>query len=211
MPKIIDPDARRRAVAQALFRVVVRAGVAGVSLRTVAAEAELAIGSVRHYFDGHEELMIFAQQALTEAVQSRMTVHLDTLRTPGRMTPEQRLAVVESLLAELLPIDEPRRREAIVWLEFTTAARTDATLRPYARELATAMRTMVRKVLDGMARGSHLRDGLDLELETRRFCALLDGIMLAAVLTPEQMPPEAELATLRRHLDTLTTGIPTTG
>ncbi|MFI9589760.1 TetR family transcriptional regulator [Nonomuraea sp. NPDC052265] len=44
-------------VAGTVFGVVRRAGFEQASLRNVAEEAGLAIGSVRHYFAGHTELI----------------------------------------------------------------------------------------------------------------------------------------------------------
>lgn len=65
MPKIVDPGARRRAVADAVLRVIGREGVEGASLRNVAEEAGLAIGSVRHYFRDHDELLLFTMRELS--------------------------------------------------------------------------------------------------------------------------------------------------
>lgn len=58
----IDPRERRRDIVRAAFRLVVAEGVAGMSLRKVAAESGLNIGSVRHYFRGHDELLIAAAE-----------------------------------------------------------------------------------------------------------------------------------------------------
>ncbi|MEI5134937.1 TetR family transcriptional regulator [Streptomyces libani] len=66
MPKQVDREARRREVVDALFRVAVRDGLQRASLRAVADEARLNIGSVRHYFAGQEELM-----PLCDAVDAR--------------------------------------------------------------------------------------------------------------------------------------------
>ncbi|MEV0662880.1 TetR family transcriptional regulator C-terminal domain-containing protein [Actinomadura luteofluorescens] len=49
-----------------MFRVVRRDGLEQASLRTVAAEAGLAIGSVRHSFGGQADIMIFAMRTFAE-------------------------------------------------------------------------------------------------------------------------------------------------
>lgn len=61
------------------------------------------------------------------------------------------------MFAELLPLDETRRREAVVWLAFTTAARTDARLEPYVVRFAEGMRALAGRVVaraveDGLLR-----------------------------------------------------------
>lgn len=57
MPARIDPQERRQEVIRAAFRLVVAEGIEGVSLRKVADESGLNVGSVRHYFDGHHDLL----------------------------------------------------------------------------------------------------------------------------------------------------------
>jgi hypothetical protein len=46
----------------------------------------------------------------------------------------------------------------------------------------------------------------DVEVETERLAALLDGLALGGVLQPDLTTPEVMRAVLRRHLDSLTTG-----
>ncbi|MEU4725872.1 TetR family transcriptional regulator C-terminal domain-containing protein [Nonomuraea dietziae] len=199
MPKVVDPEARREEVAEAVFRVVRRDGLEQASLRNVADEAGLAIGSVRHYFAGHTELMVFAMQAMNERVVRRLLEHVEKLETT-----DDRLPIVESMLAELLPLDERRREEATIWLAFATAARTRPELRPHAEASYDGLRRLVFKVLDGARRSNRLREGADLEVEVERLCALIDGLTVHAVLHPDRMDAETMTRVLRRHLQSLT-------
>ncbi|WP_158884601.1 TetR/AcrR family transcriptional regulator [Amycolatopsis anabasis] len=201
MPKIVDPETRRQEVAEAVYRVVARDGLEQASLRNVAAEAGLAIGSVRHYFVGHEELMVFAMRALSDRVGKRLLAHVERLGDPAA----DRRRLTEDLLAELLPLDENRREETVVWLAFTAAARTRPELRPLADESFDGVRALVRRVLLGIHARGRLLGGLDLELETERFAALLDGLAHDAVSHPDRMPSELIRRVLRRHLDSLVT------
>ncbi|GAA3466501.1 TetR/AcrR family transcriptional regulator [Nonomuraea roseola] len=199
MPKVVDPEARREEVAEAVFRVVRRDGLEQASLRNVAEEAGLAIGSVRHYFAGHSELMVFAMQAMNERVVRRLLEHVEKLETT-----DDRLPLAESMLAELLPLDERRREEATIWLAFATAARTRPELRPHAEESYDGLRRLVFKVLDGARRSGRLREGTDLAVEVERLCALIDGLTVHAVLHPDRMNAETMTRVLRHHLQSLT-------
>src|SRR3954468_19820411 len=104
VPRIVDPEARRTAVVDALFRVVRREGVEQASLRNVAEEAGLAIGSVRHYFDGHDELIIFAAQELHRRISDRVWARAEQILAAPEATDRRRLSA--ALLAEWLPLDE---------------------------------------------------------------------------------------------------------
>ncbi|MFI9814386.1 TetR/AcrR family transcriptional regulator [Saccharothrix variisporea] len=193
MPKVVDPEARRRAVAEAVFRVVRAQGLEQASLRNVAEEAGLAIGSVRHYFTDHDELLSFALDELIARVERRVFARVDEIR--DATTSQQRRAGVEELLGELLPLDADRHDEAVVWLEFSQAARTRPTLRPAARRLYEGIRMIVGRVLE--------RSGVPGEEEVERLAALLDGLAVNAVLQPDLMTPAKIRAVLRRHLDGL--------
>lgn len=194
----MDPDQRREAVVEALFRVIERDGLEQASLRNVAAEAGLAIGSVRHYFEHHTELVVFAMKALSERLTTRLTSHVDRVRTAA----DPRGAVVD-MLAELLPVDERRTRETAVWLAFLMASRTRPELRPHADELYDGLVVLTTRILEGARRGGRLTPDADLALESRRLCALIDGLSLHAILHPDRLDAAAVLDVLRRHLDTL--------
>jgi AcrR family transcriptional regulator len=197
VPKVVDPEARRREVAEAVFRVVRRHGLEQASLRNVADEAGLAIGSVRHYFADHDDLLRFALKELNDRLERRIMVHVAAVRSASSR--EGRRRAVEGLLGELLPLDPDRRDEAEIWLAFTTAARTRPALRSQARRLHEGLRMIVGKVLVG--------GGVpDVEVETERLAALLDGLALNGVLQPDLTTPDVMRAVLRTHLASLSTG-----
>ncbi|MGW2375260.1 MULTISPECIES: TetR/AcrR family transcriptional regulator [Kitasatospora] len=205
MPKIVDPVERRQAVADAVLRVAAREGLERASLRNVAEEAGLAIGSVRHYFAGSSELMIFAMQELARRIDARIRTHARVLLDPDPGPGTDRREQTVGLLAETLPLDAERREESALWLSFVTAARTRPELLPRAGELQAGLDALVRRVLVEMERSGALLPGLDLDLETRRLSALLDGLTLQGVQHPDLVGPDELRAVLRRHLDTLTT------
>ncbi|MEU8639850.1 hypothetical protein AB0C38_47300 [Amycolatopsis sp. NPDC048633] len=80
------------------------------------------IGSVRHYFATHDEMIVFAMRVLAERTTTRILGHAERLL--GGNPPEDRLEATTRLLGELLPLDESRAAEAEVCLAFTIAARS---------------------------------------------------------------------------------------
>ncbi|MBB5851649.1 TetR/AcrR family transcriptional regulator [Amycolatopsis umgeniensis] len=198
MPKIVDPEARRLEIAEAVFRVIQRDGLAQASLRSVADEAGLAIGSVRHYFKGHDELIVFAMRALGDRVIARLMGHLPEPLDPA--TPRsRRKELTEALLGELLPLTEQTRAETDVWLAFTAAAKYRPDLAEEVTRTYEGVRSLVRRVLEGAHGVGGLLEGLDLAVETERLAALLDGLALSSGRTS----PELMLSVLRRHLESL--------
>ncbi|WP_378740791.1 TetR/AcrR family transcriptional regulator [Nocardia brasiliensis] len=204
MPKIVDPVERRKAVADAVFRVVAREGVEHASLRRVAEEAGLVVGSVRHYFDSHTELLSFTLAELNRRVTDRVLHDLAEIFPEGVVVQQVPGSVAERILAELLPVDEQRFEESAVWLAFTTAARARPELADLAVQPLAGVRSLVRRVLSTMSDAGVLRGTVgDLEQETDRLAALLDGLALAAVVDPARRDPDRMRATLRLHLASL--------
>ncbi|GGX97427.1 TetR/AcrR family transcriptional regulator [Streptomyces hiroshimensis] len=201
MPKIVDPGARRRAVAEAVLRVVSRSGLEAASLRNVAEEAGLAIGSVRHYFSDHDEMMIFAMGELTGRIETRVRAHADRILDPAHAA--ERRSLAEDLLAEFLPLDRERHEEAVLWIAFATAARTRPGLLPRARQLQDGMLGVVTRVLHRSREAGGLPAGLDIATESLRLSALLDGLTLQAVLQPGTLTPDVLRQVLRSHMDSL--------
>ncbi|MFB6440477.1 TetR/AcrR family transcriptional regulator [Streptomyces sp. NPDC056411] len=203
MPKVVDPDARRREVVDALFRVVVRDGLQRTSLRAVADEAGLNIGSLRHYFASQQELMDFAMQSMLDGLTVRLLQHVERIGDLSRHPREERLRLAAGLLAELLPLDARRRAEVTVFLDFNAAARTNPAFRDLAHQTAAGARRLVHRVLARLDESGTLRPGRDLALETERLTALLDGLCLTAVRDPDLLSAETCTRAVAVHLDDL--------
>ncbi|GHH50582.1 TetR/AcrR family transcriptional regulator [Lentzea cavernae] len=194
----MDPAVRRQAVAEAVFRVVVRDGVEQASLRNVAVEAGLAIGSIRHYFDSHDDMILFAVEALIQSIDQRVLAHVRSL---GDRSDVRRPA--ERVLSEVLPLDDRRRDEAVLWLAFVTAARTRPSLVPHAERLYDGLRRLCHRVLTVMTEAGTIAAAHDLALESERLASLINGLTVDGVLHPDRMTPELTVSLLCGHLDSL--------
>lgn len=188
MPKIVDPAARRRDLAQALWRVVRRDGLEGASVRVVAKEAGLSTGSLRHYFDSQSELMIFAMRMVIERIEERLATS---------QIPSSPLAAARTVLAELLPLDEERQAENEVWLAFTARSLVDPELQELNREaydqLRAACKTTLAPLLPGVCDET-------LDMETERLFGLLDGLAVHGAVRPGRATPDRLMAALDHHL-----------
>jgi AcrR family transcriptional regulator len=110
MPKIVDHEQRRRELAEALWRVIAESGPEAVSIRSVAAEAGLSTGALRHYFQTREELLVFAMRLSEDRVTERVRARLAA--QPADMTMVERVA---DLAEQLLPLDDTRLAEYRAW------------------------------------------------------------------------------------------------
>jgi len=195
MPKIIDHEARRKELARAAWRVIRRHGLEGATVRNVAKEAGMSVGSLRHYFKSQSELLAFSMRLISERVEKRIF----QLQEQG-LTGDIR-ADVTRMLEEVLPLDEERVSESIVWLGFVSRALVDPALAPLSAEVHESMLRFMRMLAEALLALLPDRTGLDAELEARRLQALLDGIVVHALGNPDSVTPETIRRILAYHLD----------
>ncbi|GIU54949.1 TetR/AcrR family transcriptional regulator [Arthrobacter sp. NicSoilC12] len=213
MPKFVDAVIRRQEIVDAVFRIIATDGLERASLREVADEAQLAVGSVRHYFASSDELLTHAFAVVVDRIVGRLTDADSRLGEAPPGSGELHAAVL-ALLGEFLPLDEERAVDACVWMAFKNAART----RPFLAAEADRSHRAVAAVVGGLILGLADAEGADagraagldqqvLVTEAELLLAVLDGLTMHALLQPEWMTAvmckdvlEAHLAGLNRRL-----------
>ena len=191
----MDVEARRRELSDALWRIVRREGMGGVTVRSVAAEAGVSAGMVQHYFRTQDELVEFAMyQALQKMAERVREVDLTEADLDAAMT----------ALEAVLPLDEQRNAEAQVWLAMLSRRHARPSLGQQGTMVDEALREGIRVGIQGLVRVGLLSAERDVEVEVVRLHALIDGLSLHALGDPPTVGPDEIRAALRAHLDDLT-------
>lgn len=185
MPKLIDHDARRTEIAEALYRIVLRDGISAVSIRDVAAEAGISTGSLRHLFATKDEMLTFSMRMIYDRAHLRMQRHV------GITDPLRR---AEALVHELLPLDDTRRVEMCVNLALITDAPGNHGLTDEALRAHNGVREVCRLAVVGI-----MSDGDAVDSEAMRLHALIDGLAMH-LLVRRTDAPSAVRALVRAHL-----------
>jgi len=168
------------------MRVAAEQGLEAVSLRHVAAAADVSAGMVQHYFRTKDEMMAFALAVVRERAEVRITAAVERLGAD----PAPRL-LLRTMIAALLPLDGEARDDGRVALAFLayTAVRPGAAagLRGDTREMVG----FVAGLLPG-PRSAEAAAGL---------LALMEG--LGVYLLGGHYTPDQALGALDAHLDLL--------
>ncbi|MER7948500.1 TetR family transcriptional regulator [Streptomyces sp. NPDC096079] len=155
-----DPERRERIVDAALA-VVGRSGIGGLSHRTVAAEADVPLGSTTYHFASLDELLVAVLRKANEGFGRLLHEH------PALTDPDTPLATaLARLLGEWLGGD--RARVELEYELYLTALRRPA-LRPVAAEWTESVVTALAPRADPAA--------------ARALVAVMDGICLQVLLT----------------------------
>lgn len=176
-------DGKNR-VAEALWRVVARDGMTGVSVRTVAAEAGVTGGTVQHHFSTRAQMIHYAMELLAAQFTQRLSAK-------PRTGPTQDWT--RAIMLELLPLTHERQREFKVWLAFTTQADTNSALAGLKKNFADELAALYQRLLRARATSSDSPSVLPREIDqsvesdAAILQAVIDGLSLQlADLSPAE-------------------------
>ncbi|MFF4319435.1 TetR/AcrR family transcriptional regulator [Streptomyces sp. NPDC001568] len=184
MPRQVDHAGRRRLIAEAVCELADEHGLEGVSLRDVAARAQVSMGAVQRCFRTKEEMLVFALGHIGRLIGERVQARL--VRSPAQSA---RTALGHAV-TEVALLREEHRAEARVWLAFAAQAAVSEALATPLRanygELQEAFaRLIAEATADAAATGAGEGAGggngrpaepLDPRREARTLLALADGL-----------------------------------
>ena len=199
MPKAVDHQARRRELAEAVWRVISTDGVHRASVRAVAAESGWSTGSLRHYFPTQDSLLAFAMELLADKARARLLAIDD----------RDDRTVLRRIAEALLPLTPEHRVEVEVWLALLARAQVDPGLQRAERDNREALQAVLSGVLWRATAQGELPKDRNPDLEAVRLLAVIDGMTLACVFSAEWISGDTALTVIDRHLDDLF-GLPST-
>ncbi|WP_030714641.1 TetR/AcrR family transcriptional regulator [Streptomyces sp. NRRL F-2580] len=178
MPRQVDHAGRRRLIAEAVCRLADERGLEGVTLRDVAARAQVSMGAVQRCFRTKEEMLVFALGYISERIMERVRARL--VRSPAQSAG----TALGHAATEISLLREEHRAEARVWLAFVAQAAVSEvlarTLQANYATLQEAFTRLIEEVGEGAGRAVPLdaqRDAqLDAQREARTLLALADGL-----------------------------------
>ncbi|GBF17753.1 transcriptional regulator BetI [Rhodococcus sp. Br-6] len=168
MTAVASREERKTRLAEAVWRVIAERGITAVSVRTVAAEAGMAVGSLRNLFSTQAELLEFSAELMVERAAARVTAIPPSADT---------VAYALAAISELMPLTPETRRE----FEINVALIAETPAHP---GLARTRDQAHRQLLDlftriaAMLRGETTVPSPASRAAGRRLLALADGLGL---------------------------------
>ncbi len=216
MPRIIDEQARRERIAEAVWALVSREGLHGATVRAVAAECGLSTGAIQHSFRSQAALHRFAMELVIERASARIDAvgregagvrggdgNAGASRADGDTAAEATLAAAEDVLLQLLPLDAEREAEARVWAAFSAAALADPALAPLSHQMNRLIEELCTRCLAQLRSGGILGPAADDPLAAPHLRALLDGLTSGLLADPSPTTRRQARDLVHAHLESL--------
>jgi AcrR family transcriptional regulator len=192
MPKIVNHEERKKQIAQATWRVILKSGMEGASVRNIAKEGGFSLGALRHYFSTQEELLVYAMNLVKDQARERINEILIT-----DLPPKEK---VLRLLLEIVPTNKQTLVEMEVWFAFTFHFRNKKGVYDPKHD---GIYEGIKRIITFMDNEKLLKNGIDKDIEAEKLYAIIDGIALHAFLEKERLNKERIVQVLTSYLDSI--------
>jgi AcrR family transcriptional regulator len=197
MARQADHKERRDVFAMAALRVIMRAGVGGLTVREVAKEAGFTTGALTHYFTSKDQVLIEASELSARLVRPRM-------ERAGR--DKSALAALRRVIGESLPITPVTRGYWHVWVGFWERASYNPEVKRVMRDRYEEWRGRLAGIIRRAQDEGEAAGGFDAELAAQEFVALIDGIGVQVLLGSGRIPVARQWQIIDSWIESLTEG-----
>lgn len=180
MPKIIDHNARRRDIAKAAVSVIGEIGIENTRLIDVAREANATTGTISHYFEGKDALLLAALDHVAQRI----------LRLMHKSTANQSRNDLINSASLTLPIDDEGKRDWRVWLAFFSRAVGDPALARINNAYYDEIKHGISQIIRILQKKGEICASVDPDEAADSIITVADGLGVRSSLDPENWPAE---------------------
>ncbi|MEU4269191.1 TetR/AcrR family transcriptional regulator [Streptomyces sp. NPDC026092] len=196
MPKVVDHQARRVQVADAVQRLITEQGLDRVTVARTAEAAGVSVGHVQHYFSTKDEMLLFTHERVVRKILDRVSA----LEERSKLQQLPIRDVVTEGLAQWLPLDAPRRSALRVTLAFVGRTVDNPRLARAHAETGRLIRSMLARAVHNGKECGEVPVDSDPALAALELHSLVEGLAL-------QLGPEPDDSAARTALDLVSTRV----
>jgi AcrR family transcriptional regulator len=196
MGRAVDHDERREIFAGAALRVIMRDGIAGLTVRAVAKEAGFTTGALTHYFHSKDQLLIEASELSARLVRDRM-------ERAERIRPA--LEAIRKVVSYALPLTAETRGYWRIWVGYWERSSYDAEVADVMRLRYAEWRDRLARLLARAQDEGDVAPEIDLAEAAQDLVLLVDGIGVQVLLGVGRLSAARQKALFDLWLDTVRT------
>lgn len=193
MPKIINHAERKDQIVEAMFRIIHYNGFEKATLREIAREAGLSLGSVQHFFPKQKDIYTFAMDVIYQRFEERMEravqVHQGALENAVRM------------LKQIVHVNtEEERMENDIWLKFSIMA----TMNPEYHETKDRFRRVnfhfAQDILNMLRQNGYMKNSADIKDSANSLVIFIHGLVFESVIYADLYNDQVVEKEIRKYL-----------
>ena len=192
MPKIVDPEKKRKLIARAACRVIARKGIAGTTMQDIAAEAGVTTGMITNYYAQKTDIITAALQIPFDNLERRLTRRIEKGRED-----------LASLLEEVIPAGKKHYNDTAVWVNFWGLLASDRKLRRLNSKLHKQWITVYSKAMYAAWPEAEQWPEAVVERTLRAIITFVFGLSAGGITNPHVWSAEVQRDQLRLHLAAL--------
>ncbi|WP_411955046.1 TetR/AcrR family transcriptional regulator [Alkalibacillus sp. S2W] len=198
MPKKIDHTERKDHIIEAMFRIVHRSGFEKATLREIAKEADLSLGSVQHFFPKQGDIYIDA----IEEIYSRFKARMDEI---DQHNDESVFDNAVRMIKQIVQAStEEERMENDIWMKFSIMA----TMNPDYHEAKNKSRevnySFAKEIVTMLSENGYLSEDESIDEAANTLTIFIHGLVFETVMYDELYDEEKIDGEVRRYLNGIT-------
>jgi AcrR family transcriptional regulator len=179
MARQADHAERREIFAAAALRVIMRAGVAGLTVREVAKEAGFTTGALTHYFQSKDQVLIEASEYSAKLVRPKME--------RSALEPSA-IDALRKVIADALPTTRVIRGTWRIWVGFWERSSYNPEVARVMRSRYAEWRGRLAAQIRRAQKQGEMPNTFDADLAAQELVALIDGIAVQVLLGAGHIP-----------------------
>lgn len=179
MAKQADHSERRELFAAAALRVIMRAGVAGLTVREVAKEAGFTTGALTHYFRSKDQVLIEASEYSARLVRPKMERSAQA---------QSAVEALRQIVADALPMNRQMKGMWRVWVGFWERSSYDPDVARVMRARYSEWRERLSAQIRRAQSQGEMPAAFDADLAAQELIAVIDGIAVQVLLGTGKIP-----------------------
>lgn len=183
MPRVVDHEVRRRELAEAAWRVIVKYGLEGTTTRLIAKESGYSAGVLAHYFESKDEILLEALRLSHDGLDRRIR---------GVVDDKSGLGALRAFCIEILPTWDAPVRETHLEMSMWSRALVNDDLRSVQRSESSRWRRLLEGLIVDAQRSGELAP-MPPRTVAVLLSAVMDGLSIYGLLYPDRFG-KAELA-----------------
>jgi AcrR family transcriptional regulator len=200
MARQADHNERREIFAAAALRVIMRAGVGGLTVREVAKEAGFTTGALTHYFQSKDQVLIEASEYSAKLVRPKMERSAKDASA---------VDALRRVIADALPTTVANRGMWRIWVGFWERSSYNPDVARVMRLRYDEWRNRLAVIIRRAQDQDEMPSDFDADLAAQELIALIDGIAVQVLLGVGKIPAARQREMIETRLAVMTQGRPT--